>query len=152
MTIRPASREDLPAIIHLLADDPLGAKRERDVDPLPGSYYEAFDAIGAQPGQQVVVAEVDGRVAATLQLVVVPCITYQGSRRAHIEAVRVAADQRGQGLGAALVKWAIDEARAQGCRIVQLTSDRSRVDAHRFYERLGFKNTHYGLKLHLGAT
>lgn len=146
---RTARREDLPSILALLADDPLGAERERLEDPVPDPYVRAFSAIEADPNQEVIVAERDGQVAGVLQLTFIASLTWQGSTRALIEGVRVAAALRGLRIGEALVGEAIERARRRGCRIVQLTTDRSRTDAHRFYERLGFKATHVGMKLHL---
>jgi GNAT superfamily N-acetyltransferase len=149
LVIRRAVREDLPAIVHLLADDRLGAAREADVDPLPASYASAFDAIDRDPNHVLAVADAGGRVVGVLQLTFLPYLTYQGSWRALIEGVRVASDQRSSGIGRQLIEWAIDRARAHGCRIVQLTSDKTRADAIRFYERLGFAASHEGLKLRL---
>ena len=149
LVIRRAGRADLPAIVHLLADDRLGATREAVVDPLPASYSAAFDAIDRDPNHVLAVAEAGGRVVGVLQLTFLPYLTYQGSWRALIEGVRVASDQRSSGIGRQLIEWAIDRARAHGCRIVQLTSDKSRAEAIRFYERLGFVASHEGLKLRL---
>jgi len=146
---RTARREDLPAILALLADDPLGAERERLEDPVPEPYVTAFSAIEADPNQELIVAERDREVAGVLQLTFIASLTWQGSTRALIEGVRIAAPLRGLRIGEALVREAIERARRRGCRIVQLTTDRSRTDAHRFYERLGFKATHVGMKLHL---
>lgn len=149
LVIRRARRDDLRAIVRLLADDRLGATREADVDPLPAGYAAAFEAIDRDPNHLLAVAEAGDRVVGVLQLTFLPYLTYQGSWRALIEGVRVASDQRSSGIGRQLVEWAIDRARTQGCRIVQLTSDKSRVDAIRFYERLGFVASHQGLKLRL---
>jgi GNAT superfamily N-acetyltransferase len=151
LAIRRASRADLPAIVHLLADDPLGVEREADVSPLPGTYYAAFDAIDADRNQELVVVEADGGVIAVLQLTFIPYLTYQGSWRALIEGVRVAADRRSSGIGRRLIGWCIERARQRGCRMVQLTSNKSRAGAIRFYESLGFVASHEGLKLHLQA-
>jgi len=147
--IRRAMGDDLPAIVHLLADDPLGATREADVVPLPSSYQAAFEAIDRDPNQELVVAVADQHVIGVLQLTFIPCLTYQGSWRALIEGVRVAADRRSGGIGRRLIEWCIDRARQRGCRMVQLTSDKSRSSAIRFYEQLGFVASHEGLKLHL---
>ena len=147
MTFRTATDADLPAIVRLLADDPLGAKRERFERPLPMAYREAFAAIQAQTGNQILIAERDGRVLGCLQLTIIPGLARLGMARAQIEAVRVDAKARGQGLGEALFHHAIDQARAAGCGLVQLTSDKSRPDAHRFYARLGFQASHEGMKL-----
>ncbi|HEY3867253.1 MAG TPA: GNAT family N-acetyltransferase [Actinocrinis sp.] len=145
--IRAASAADLPAIVALLADDPLGAARESPDDLAP--YSAAFARIQADPGHDVFVAERDGVVVGTLQLTIIPGLSRRGMTRALIEAVRIAADQRGGGLGTLMVRHAIDEARRHGCGMVQLTSDATRTDAHRFYERLGFVASHVGLKLQL---
>jgi GNAT superfamily N-acetyltransferase len=145
-TIRIASAGDVPAIVALLADDPLGAARESPGDP---AYLAAFEEIAADPRQVLAVAEASGEVVGTLQLTCTPGLSRKGMTRGTIEAVRVRADQRGQRLGERLVRWAVDEARRHGCGVVQLTTDASRVDAHRFYERLGFAASHVGMKLAL---
>jgi GNAT superfamily N-acetyltransferase len=147
LTIRPATLADVPRIVALLADDVLGAAREEPGDLAP--YRSAFAVIDADPRQVLVVGERDGAVVATLQLTLLPGLSRRGSLRGQIEAVRVAADQRGHGLGATLIRWAIDEARRRGCAVVQFTSDATRTDAHRFYERLGFTASHVGFKLAL---
>ncbi len=144
---RDATAADIPAIVALLADDALGAKRESAHDLAP--YQKAFTALTAQKGNAIIVGEDKGNVVACLQLMIMPGLSRIGTTRAFIEAVRVAGTLRGQGVGEALVRHAIDRARAAGCRLVQLTSDNSRTDAHRFYERLGFKATHIGMKLDL---
>ena len=144
---RNARAEDVPAIVRLLADDPLGAKRERSNDIAP--YLKAFAALTAQKGNAIIVGDDGGTIVACLQLTIVPGLSRRGATRAFIEGVRVAQSLRGQGTGEELVKHAIDKARAAGCRLVQLTSDKSRLDAHRFYERLGFKASHIGMKLEL---
>lgn len=145
--IRPALERDLPAILRLLADDPRGAKRERVEDPLPGCYTDAFAAIEADPRNELVVAVREGVVIGCLQLTVIPGLSRQGAERAQIESVRVARDRRGQGLGRRLFDWAIARARTRGCHLVQLTTDKSRPDALRFYESLGFVNSHEDMKL-----
>ena len=146
---REARREDLSAIVAMLADDPLGAVRERFEDPLPEAYLRAFDTIERDAHQLLIVADRAGKVVGVLQMTFIPSLTWQGSTRALIEGVRVASGQRGLRIGEALVQEAIARARMHGCAIVQLTTDRSRTDAHRFYERLGFRATHVGMKLHL---
>jgi ribosomal protein S18 acetylase RimI-like enzyme len=151
-TFRQATREDLPAVVALLANDPLGAKREQYVLPLPPSYEAAFVAIDQDPNNELIVASLPGHdVAGVLQLTFVPHITYQGGWRAQIEGVRVAAQLRSTGLGRQLLLWAMERARQKGCHLLQLTSDKARPDAIRFYETLGFVPSHEGLKLHLGA-
>jgi GNAT superfamily N-acetyltransferase len=149
LLVRPARRADLGAIVHLLADDALGAQRESVTTPLPAAYAAAFDAIMADSNHELVVAELGGTVVGTLQLTVIPYLTYQGGRRALIEAVRVSRTHRDRGIGAALLQWVIARARARGCHLVQLTTDKRRPDARRFYERLGFEATHEGMKLFL---
>lgn len=144
--IRRARRDDVAAIVAMLADDPLGARREAPGPPLPDRYMAAFDAIDADPNQLLAVADRDGTVIGTLQLTLTPGLSRQGALRATIEAVRVHASARGQGLGTALIDWAIAQARQRGCVMVQLTSDLSRTDAHRFYRRLGFSQSHAGFK------
>jgi GNAT superfamily N-acetyltransferase len=131
----------------MLADDPLGATRETDAS-FPG-YHVAFEEISSDPNQKLVVGEMDGEVVATMQLTIIPGLSRRGSKRALIEAVRVRGDRRGLGLGRQLIMWAIAEARAAGCVVIQLTSDRSRTDAHRFYASLGFEVSHVGMKLML---
>lgn len=134
----------------MLANDPLGARREDFRDPLPSSYHDAFDAIDRDLNNELVVVERDGAVIGVLQLTFIPYLTYRGGWRALIEGVRVAADQRGGGVGRALFEWAIERARERGCHLVQLTSDKQRPDAIRFYESLGFRASHEGMKLHFG--
>jgi len=146
MIFRDARREDVPEIVALLADDMLGAARETDVDD---AYWTAFDQIAADGRNRLVVGEIDGRIAGTLQLTLLPGLSRHGMLRAQIEAVRVAAQWRGQGLGRAMIEWAIGEARGNGCGLVQLTSDKQRPDAIRFYESMGFTASHEGLKLPL---
>ena len=146
---RPAGAADVPAIVQMLADDALGATREHAEPPLPQSYFDAFDAIDRDPNIELIVAEQDGRVIGTVQLSFVPGLSRQGMWRATIEAVRVASSERSKGVGAAMIAHTISRAKARGCGLVQLTSDKSREDAQRFYERLGFKRTHVGMKLSL---
>jgi GNAT superfamily N-acetyltransferase len=147
LEIRPAVAADVPTIVSLLADDALGAARE--ANPADPRYAAAFAEIARDPRQLLVVGVLDGAVVATLQLTFIPGLSRQGAVRALIEAVRVKGDLRGRALGRQLITWAIDEARARGCAVVQLTTDKSRVDAHRFYEALGFEASHVGMKLML---
>ncbi|HSZ47315.1 MAG TPA: GNAT family N-acetyltransferase [Streptosporangiaceae bacterium] len=148
--LREARPEDVPAIVALIAADQLGATRDgvRD-DSDRAAYEQAFRAIDADPAHLLLVAESDGQVVGTMQLSFLPGLARRGALRAQIEAVRVAESTRGSGLGAGMMTWAIDEARRRGCALVQLTSDKSRTDAHRFYERLGFVASHEGMKLRL---
>ena len=145
--LRRAERADLAAIVALLADDPIGSGREDTTDLTP--YVAAYDAIAADPAQLLLVA-VDGEeVVGTLQLTFVPGLSRGGALRCQVEAVRVRADHRSEGLGETMLRWSVDEARRRGCALVQLTTDASRADAHRFYERLGFTASHVGFKLAL---
>ncbi|GIW35087.1 GNAT family N-acetyltransferase [Meiothermus sp.] len=147
--IRRANRVDLPEIVRLLADDPLGQTREAFTNPLPESYYRAFEAIEADPNQFLAVVEQEGRIVGTFQLSLIPGISRQGAWRAQIEAVRIEHTLRNQGLGRVMMEWVIEYARQRGCALVQLTTDKSRRDAHRFYQRLGFISSHEGMKLKL---
>ncbi|MGW0196053.1 N-acetyltransferase family protein [Nonomuraea sp. NPDC003201] len=144
---REARKEDVPAIVAMLADDHLGATREGD--PGDERYLAAFERIDANPYDELIVAEQDGEVVGTMQLTYLAGLSRLGAERCQIEAVRVAAAARGQGLGGRMIKWAVDRARERGCVIVQLTSDKSRTDAHRFYDNLGFAASHEGYKLSL---
>ncbi|TIS59169.1 MAG: GNAT family N-acetyltransferase [Mesorhizobium sp.] len=146
---RRAQETDLPAIIAMLADDPLGRNREHARAPIAESYRDAFAAVDADPNQILAVMTEDGRVIGTLQISFLVGLSRQGAMRGQIEAVRVAADRQRAGLGQRLLAWAIDECRLRGCKVVQLTTDKSRLDAHRFYDRLGFKASHIGYKLEL---
>lgn len=147
ISIRPATVADVGAVVALLADDDLGAARETPDDLEP--YLRTFELVERDPAQLLVVADQDGEVVGTLQLSLIPGLSRRGATRALIEAVRVASSQRGNGLGGRLIQWAIDEAKRRGAVMVQLTSDASRTDAHRFYERLGFTASHVGFKLPL---
>ncbi|SDX26173.1 Ribosomal protein S18 acetylase RimI [Arthrobacter sp. cf158] len=144
-SLRRARKGDLPRILALLADDQLGAARENADDLAP--YERAFDAIDGDPAHLLVVGELDGNVVATFQLSYIPGLSRKGSWRMQIEAVRVSRVLRGQGVGALMIEWAIGQARDRGCSLVQLTTDKSRTSAHRFYERLGFVASHEGMKL-----
>ena len=149
LTFRRARAGDVPTVVGLLAADPLGAQRERAENPLPQSYLDAFEAISADPNQELTVACVGPRIVGVLQLTFIPSLTYQGSWRAQIEGVRVAEEVRSQRVGARLVEWAVDRARDRGCRLVQLTTDKRRPRALAFYQALGFQATHEGMKLAL---
>ncbi|GGT35454.1 GNAT family N-acetyltransferase [Nonomuraea spiralis] len=147
LLFRQARKEDVPAIVSMLADDPLGATREGAPDDT--RYLMAFDRIEANPYDELIVAEQEGEVVGTMQLTYLAGLSRLGAERCQIEAVRVAASTRGQGLGGKMIQWAVDRARARGCAVVQLTSDKSRADAHRFYAALGFTASHEGYKLSL---
>ncbi|MGW4670402.1 N-acetyltransferase family protein [Streptomyces sp. NPDC004324] len=147
LEIRPAVADDVPAIVAMLADDALGAQRESPDDLTP--YLAALERLSSDPHQHLVVAVREGRIVGTLQLTIIPGLSRRGATRALIEAVRVHTDERGSGLGTRIIEWAIAESRRQDCRLVELTSDASRTDAHRFYERLGFTASHLGFKLAL---
>lgn len=149
LKIRSARREDLPAIVALLADDPLGSGRETPSEPLPPGYYRAFEEIEADPRQHLLLAEQGGRIVGTLQLSLLPNLTYGGRRRAQVEGVRIATEARGQGIGRALMDRAKELAVTAGCHLLQLTTNRQRPQALHFYERLGFVDSHHGLKLYL---
>lgn len=146
---RRAERKDLPFIVRLLAEDELGSRRERYEDPLPESYFEAFEWIENDPNHELIVAELDGEAIGTLHLMFLPSISYRGGLRAQVESVRVEGRHRGRGIGSEMMKWVVERAKERGAHLVQLTSHKSRVDAHRFYERLGFEESHLGMKLSL---
>jgi ribosomal protein S18 acetylase RimI-like enzyme len=146
---RMATEKDLSRIVELLADDVLGSKRERYEHPLPNSYLKAFEAITSDPNNELVVAIIDNEVIGVQQITYTPYITHQGGWRATIEGVRISPSVRDKGVGTQLIKWAIQRAEERGCFLVQLTTDKNRLDALRFYERLSFKATHEGLKLRL---
>ncbi len=147
--IRPAKRSDVPEIIGLIANDPLGAKRENFQDPLPETYYSAFEVIDRDPHQELMVFEgADQKVVGVFQLSFIQYLTYQGGMRAQIEGVRVHEDMRGHGLGEKMFLWAIDRAKEKGAHVLQLTTDKKRPDALRFYEKLGFTASHEGMKLY----
>ncbi|QWG22566.1 GNAT family N-acetyltransferase [Bradyrhizobium sediminis] len=146
VTIRRAHRDDVSAIVAMLADDPLGGARERIEDPLPPSYFRAFDRVEADPNIHLVVAEDgEGTVIGCLQLCILPGLSSQGGLRGLIEDVRVATHCRSRGVGEQLVQWALDEARTNGCKLVELFTHDSRIDAQRFYKRLGFQPSHVGM-------
>ncbi|QEG20465.1 GNAT family N-acetyltransferase [Mariniblastus fucicola] len=149
MIFRTATIEDLPAIVEMLAGDPLGKLREEFADPLPEPYVRAFEKIDADENQNLVVLEADGEIIGTMQLTFQQYLNYRGGSRLQIESVRIHRDHRGRNLGAKMFEWAIDQGRERGVHVVQLTSDKQRPEAIRFYERLGFEATHEGMKLHL---
>ena len=146
---RLATRRDVPAIVRLLAEDNLGAQRERFETPLPAPYYAAFEAIDADPNNELIVAHANGEIIGTLQLMFLPHLSHQGGMRAQVSSVRVAEQFRSQGIGTDMMKWVLKRARERGCLLMQLTSSKSRTDAHRFYEKLGFEKTNIGMKIKL---
>jgi ribosomal protein S18 acetylase RimI-like enzyme len=148
VTIRRARRDDVETIVKMLADDALGGPRERLEKPLPASYFAAFDRVDGDPNLTLVVAEGEGgAVIGCLQLCILPGLSSQGASRGLIEDVRVASHCRSQGIGEQLVQWALTEARKRGCRLVELLTHHTRVDAQRFYERLGFARSHVGMTI-----
>jgi ribosomal protein S18 acetylase RimI-like enzyme len=142
-------KSDLPAIIAMLADDDLGAVREDATDPPNAAYILAFEAIEADPNQLLAVGEDAGTVIACLQISFIPGLSRLGQWRGQIESVRVSSSVRGSGVGRQLFEWAKEQCRARGCGLVQLTTDKTRPDALRFYESLGFSASHEGMKLRL---
>jgi GNAT superfamily N-acetyltransferase len=149
IVFRIAVREDLLAIVRLLADDDLGSQREKYEEPLPQSYSSAFEQINDDPNHQLVVADLKGQVIGTLHLMFLPSLSYQGGLRAQVESVRVDRAFQNMGIGNRMMRWAIECARERGAHIMQLTTHQSREDAHRFYRRLGFTGSHLGMKLTL---
>jgi len=148
VSIRRARRDDLGSIIAMLADDPLGGLRERIEEPLPQAYFDAFERVQRDPNLQLVVAEDgEGTVIGCLQLCILPGVSSQGASRGLLEDVRVASHCRSRGIGEQLVQWAVAEARTRGCKLVELLTHHTRVDAQRFYERLGFGRSHVGMTL-----
>ncbi|MCX4473688.1 aminoalkylphosphonic acid N-acetyltransferase [Micromonospora sp. MW-13] len=147
LILREAVRADLPAVIALLADDMLG--KTRDFTEVDEAYERAFADISADPRNHLVVADEDGVLVGCMQITYIPGLGRHGAERSLIEAVRVRSDRRGQGLGREMMRWAIDQAERRGCALVQLTTDKSRPDAHRFYRGLGFTASHEGMKLTL---
>jgi ribosomal protein S18 acetylase RimI-like enzyme len=149
ISIRNATRDDVAEIVRMLADDFLGNKRERYEEPLPESYYRAFEEIDRDENNELVIVEHEGKIIGTLQLTFIPSISFQGGKRAQIESVRVDSDYRGKGIGRKLMLWAIERAREEKCLFVQLSTNNERTDAHRFYFDLGFTASHTGMKLRL---
>lgn len=149
LVILTATPEDLPAVVSLLAADEVAVSRESLTDPIAESYVAAFEAISADPNHELLVAEKNGEVVGTFQLSFLPNMTYRGAWRTQIEGVMVSVDHRNQGIGTAMMQWAIAKSRERGCGLAQLTSFNQRTKAHRFYEKLGFRFTHQGAKLAL---
>ncbi|MEQ9334958.1 GNAT family N-acetyltransferase [Thalassobaculum sp.] len=150
LLIRPAAEDDLPAVVAMLADDGLGKSRERPESPLPAAYGEAFRRMALQGGNLILVAELNGAVVGCLQLTLIHGISRMGATRAQVEGVRVATAARGRRVGERLMRAATVRAKANGAVLMQLTTDHRRIDAHRFYERLGFVGSHLGMKKELG--
>lgn len=146
---RLATRADLPSIVRMLADDDLGSQREQVQHPLPETYDLAFEQIVRDANHELIVAERDGEVIGTLHLMFLPSISFQGGLRAQVESVRVDKRFQGQGIGSAMMRWTIERARQRGAHVMQLTTHKTRRDAHRFYGRLGFESSHLGMKLSL---
>ena len=149
ITFRTASKTDLPAIVAMLADDDIAENREKTGTTVPNEYVAAFEDMSRDPGNRIVLAEQDGEIVGSLQLVFVPSLSRGGTRRGIIESVRVVSRLRGHNIGTELMRHAIAEARAAGCGLVQLTSDKRRARAHLFYRRLGFEQSHIGFTLEL---
>ncbi|OYR17481.1 GNAT family N-acetyltransferase [Brucella grignonensis] len=149
ISIRKAIDADLTAIVVMLADDPLGATREDNSSPLNQCYIDAFKAIDSDPNQLLAVVERDEKVIGCLQLSFIPGLSRKGMWRGQIESVRIASDVRGDGIGRQMIDWAIEQCRKRDCGLVQLTTDKSRADAIRFYKSLGFVDSHEGMKLSL---
>ena len=151
LTCRLATRADVPAILALLADDEVSRARDGSVsEAADAAHWAAFEAIDADPRNELIVADQDGEVVGTFQLTFTPSLSRGGGERMTIEAVRVRGDLRGRGLGRQMMRWALDRGRERGARLAQLTTDKKRADAHRFYESLGFVASHEGMKLSLG--
>ncbi len=149
VSFRHAVAADLPGVVAMLADDALGQRRENASLPLDKRYTDAFAAMEADPNQILAIVELNGALAGCLQLTLIPGLSRLGMWRGQIESVRIASEHRGKGLGRQMFEWAIDECRVRGCGLVQLTTDKTRADASRFYEALGFTASHEGMKLNL---
>jgi GNAT superfamily N-acetyltransferase len=150
LTFRIATRADVPAVLELLADDSVSRARDGAVsEEADAAHWAAFEAIDADPRNELIVADDDGEVVGTFQLTFTPSLSRGGAERMTIEAVRVRSDLRGHGVGRSMMEWAINRGRERGCRLAQLTTDKKRTEAHRFYESLGFTASHEGMKLNL---
>ncbi len=150
MHFRKATKKDISDVVKMLADDDLGAKREKYSNPLPQAYIDAFEAIDSDPNQELIVVENDDQeILGTFQLSFLQYLTYQGGVRAQIEAVRIRKDQRGKGIGKQMFEWAINRAQQKGAHVLQLTTNKKRPKAIQFYKNLGFVDSHEGMKLHL---
>ncbi|WP_417900953.1 GNAT family N-acetyltransferase [Bacillus haimaensis] len=149
ISFRIAAEHDLDTIVKMLANDPLGSKRERYEQPIPESYKNAFQAITSDPNNELIVACHNNEIIGVQQITFTPYLTHQGGWRATVEGVRTLSTERGKGIGSELIRYAIQRAKERGCHLIQLTTDKQRDDALRFYERLGFEATHEGLKMKL---
>jgi GNAT superfamily N-acetyltransferase len=149
LTFRVANIDDLPEIVRMLHDDFLGQQRERFEDPLPEKYIRAFNEIDSDDNNELIVGVLDCAVVSSLQLTFTPSISFQGGKRCTVESVRVDERHRGKGIGRKMMLWALERAKEKGCISMQLTTNAGRTDARRFYENLGFKGTHVGMKLKL---
>jgi len=149
LRIRIATVDDLQAIVRMLADDFLGGTREKVEESTSKNYIRAFHEIDNDPNNELMVAELDGKIVGTFQLTYTPSLSFQGGKRCTIESVRVGSNLRGQGFGRKMMLWAINRAKEKGCVSMQLTTNSERKNAHRFYEKLGFEATHLGMKLKL---
>ncbi len=149
MKFRKATKEDIAIIVEMISDDELGKTRENFQTPLPQEYLSAFEKINTDPNQELIVVENDNsEVIGTLQLSFIQYLTYQGGIRAQIEAVRIRKDKRGLGIGKKMFEWAIKKSKERNAHLLQLTSDKKRPKAIKFYESMGFKATHEGMKIH----
>ena len=149
MKFRKATIKDVPTIVQMIADDALGSKREKYIITLPKAYYDAFERIDTDKNQELTVVENEvGEVIGVFQMTFIPYLTYQGGVRAQIEGVRVHKSYRNQGVGKTIFQWAIQRAKERNAHLLQLTTDKKRPDAIRFYESLGFKASHEGMKMH----
>lgn len=150
MKFRKATKVDVPTIVKMIANDQLGSTRENYKEPLSLQYYTAFERIDADPNQELIVVENnEAGIIGTFQLTFIQYLTYEGGVRAQIEAVRVKEDMQGKGVGQQMIKWAVERAKERNAHLIQLTTDKQRPEAHRFYETLGFKASHEGMKMHL---
>ena len=149
VTFRVARHADLPSIVRMLADGDLGSRREQYRHPLPETYNVAFEQIESDANHELIVAERDGELIGTLHLMFLPSLSFQGGLRAQVESVRVDKRFQSQGMGSAMMRWTIERARRRGAHVMQLTTHKTRLDAHRFYRKLGFESSHLGMKLSL---
>lgn len=149
LTYRKAVEADLPFIVKLLTEDAVRVTDDKPDEPFHPRYVAALNELSADPNQMMMVAVLDGEVVGTVQLTFIPGISSLGMKRCLVEAVHIAPAHRSKGLGTEMIRWAIEQGRERGCGMVQLTSNKKRLDAHRFYERLGFLKSHEGFKYYL---